>query len=228
MQIWLFFQPGVGGDGVANLLERSKNITPIDGITDYWRIHRIVDGEIKFYAPSIDNIGCFRNNQSFKEKNNKLKEEYVSIINQNGNCIVTSHDVSLRALKSSDRQDIFLKDQIKILLTSACDPWSNIVKATIKNLLPTLPQEHVMSPMLYPEKFDYVLDVDLVKTSWDYINNFCKQVNLALHEDEYLHYRNLLLCNKNYLTKHVGIEEWEFTINGTCITYNLIDTWKSQ
>ena len=44
MQVWLFFEPGTGGDGLANLLERSSGSVPIDGETGFWRVHRIVDG----------------------------------------------------------------------------------------------------------------------------------------------------------------------------------------
>ena len=228
MQIWLFFQPGVGGDGIANLLERSTNITTIDGISDHWRIHRIVDNDIKFYAPSLDEIECFRYKQSFKNTNNKLKKEYVDIINQNSNCVITSHDTTLELLSTSDCLDILLKNQIKVLLTSTRDPLLNMIKATTKNLLPTLPPEGVSAPMIYPEKFDYVLDVDLFKTNWDYVKHFCKQVNLNLCKNEYLQYCNLLSCNKTYLKDQFGIKEWVSTINGTQVTYKLVDTWQPR
>jgi hypothetical protein len=228
MQIWLFFQPGIGGDGIANLLERSSNVTPIDGVTDYWRIHRIVDKDIKFYAPTIDEIGCFRHNQSFKNTNNKLKKEYVDIINQNSNCVVTSHDTTLKWLSTSECLDILLKNQIKVLLTSTRDPLLNVIKATTKNLLPTLPLENISAPMVYSEKFDYVLDVDLFKTNWDYVKHFCKQVNLNLCKNEYLQYCNLLSCNNTDLKDQFGIEHWVSTIDGNYITYNLVNTRQPQ
>ena len=226
----VFFQPGVGGDGVANLFERSKNITSIDGVKDYWRVHRIVDNDIKFYAPTIDDRGCFRQKQSFKNANNNLKKEYVDIVNQNRNCVVTSHDVTLESLLASDCLDILLKNQIKVLLTSTRDTLFNIIKATTKNLLPTLPPEDTLKTKttIYPEKFDYVLDVDLVKTSWEYVENFCKQVNLDLTKDEYLEYRNLLLCNNTSLANQFGVEEWVSTIDGEQISYKLVSTWKPQ
>jgi hypothetical protein len=224
MQIWLFFQPGVGGDGIANLLEQSTNIVPIDGEFDHWRIHRIVDNSIKFYAPNIDEIGCFRHKQSFKNTNNQLKKEYVDIVNQNSNCVVTSHDTSLKCLLNSDCLDILLKDQIKVLLTSTRDPWLDVITATTKNLLPTLPTVDISTPTTYPEKFDYTLDVDKFKTDWNYVKHFCKEVNLDLCESEYLHYRNLLSCNKTYFKDHSGIEQWESTIDGTRITYKLVNS----
>jgi hypothetical protein len=226
MQIWLFFQPGTGGDGIANLFERSNNVTPIDNVTDYWRIHRIVNNDIKFYAPTIDNLDCFRHNQSFKENTNKLKEEYINIVAQNRNCVVTSHDVSLELLFSSDRQDIFLKDQIKVLLTSECSTTA-ITKFVTKNLLPELPQT-VATPILHYEKFDYVLDVNLVKSNWEYVKTFCSSIGLDLQKDEYLQYCDLLAGNKTYMTGNFGIEEWRSNITGTHITYDLINTWQPQ
>ena len=226
MQIWLFFQPGTGGDGIANLFERSNNVTPIDNVTDYWRIHRIVNNDIKFYAPTIDNLDCFRHNQSFKENTNKLKEEYINIVAQNRNCVVTSHDVSLELLFSSDRQDIFLKDQIKVLLTSECSTTA-ITKFVTKNLLPELPQT-VATPILHYEKFDYVLDVNLVKSNWEYVKTFCSSIGLDLQKDEYLQYCDLLAGNKTYMTGNFGIEEWRSNITGTRITYDLINTWQPQ
>jgi hypothetical protein len=226
MQIWLFFQAGTGGDGIANLIERSSNITPIDGVTDYWRIHRVVDNDIKFYAPTIDGLDCFRHNQSFKENTNKLKKEYVDIVNQNRNCVVTSHDVSLELLSSSDKQDIFLKNQIKVLLTSKCSTVA-ITKFITKNLLPKLPQT-IEPPLLYPEKFDYVLDVNRIKTDWEYVKTFCNSTRLDLCKDEYLQYCDLLAGNKTYMTGNVGIEEWKSNINENHITYDLINTWQPQ
>jgi hypothetical protein len=226
MQVWLFFQPGTGGDGIANLFERSNNVTPIDGVTDYWRIHRVVDNDIKFYAPNVDEFGCFRDNQSFKNTNNRLRKEYVDIVNQNSNCIITSHDTTLEWLFASDCLDILLKNQIKLLLTSTRDPWLNAITATTKNLLPTLPTKGMPTSVIYSEKFDYVLDVDLFKTNWDYVKHFCKEVNLDLCKSKYLHYCNLLSCNKTYLKDQFDIEQWESTINKTNITYKLIDTWQ--
>jgi hypothetical protein len=226
MQIWLFFQAGTGGDGVANLFEKSKNITPVDGVTDHWRIHRIVDNDIKFYAPTIDNFECFRKHQSFKESENKLKDEYVDIVNQNLNCVITSHDVTLDLLLNSDCQDVLLKNQIKVLLTDKCSATATKKFAT-KNLLPMLPQ-NMPQPVLCPEKFDYILDVNLVKTDWNYVKTFCNRVNLDLYKNEYLQYCDLLSGNKTYMSGNFGIEEWVSNVSGDQITYELVNTWQPQ
>lgn len=223
MQIWLFFQAGAGGDGVANLFERSNNVVPIDGETGYWRIHRTVDRNVKFYAPTIDSIGCFRNNQHFDQNSNKLVAGYLDIVNQNLNCVVTSHDTALDLLENSDCQEIMCKNQIKILLVSNNSKIDTVNSAT-KNLLPTVGS--YVDPVLYPEKFDYVLDVDLVKSDWTYVDNFCKNIGIELPHCEYLQYCDLLLGNKTFMTNNFNVEEWESTINKTHITYKLVDIWQ--
>jgi len=223
MQIWLFFQAGVGGDGVANLLERSTNIMPLDGETGYWRIHRIVDGNVKFYAPTVDQIGCFRHNQQFNQAINKLDSRYIDIVNQDLNCVVTSHDVDLRLLDASDCQDILCKKQIKVLLTSN-HADIDAIKGATKNLSPTIYSQAEI--IFCPEKFDYILDVDRIKTDWNYVNTFCKNIGIELEHDQYIQYCDLLKGNRTFMTNNFNVEEWESTINKTNITYKLINIWK--
>ena len=109
MQIWVFFDPGTGGDGIVNLLERSTNTVPIDEGSDCWRLHRLVDGQIKFYAPSVDQNHCFRTGKPFKTHDNYLKSCYVDVVHQERPCVVASHDVSLDLLRRSDSLEILTK-----------------------------------------------------------------------------------------------------------------------
>jgi hypothetical protein len=223
MQIWIFFQAGTGGDGIANLLERSNNVTPLDGVTEYWRIHRIVDGGVKFYAPNIDNNGCFRFNQPFDQTNNKLSDAYVDIVNQNLNCVVTSHDTSLELLTASDCQNILTNNQIKVLVTSTDHNHAAIMTAT-KNLAPFIKPR--LESTFDLTKFDYVLDADLVKTNWEYLNSFCKDVGLDLDHAQYLQYLDLLKGNKTFMKNNFNVEEWISTINGPQVTYSLVSVWQ--
>jgi hypothetical protein len=112
MQIWIFFHAGSGGDGLANLLEQACNVVSIDGVKN-WRIHRIVDGKVKFYAPYPDQRGCFRlkHLERFDHRNNCLVQGYLDAVQQKQHCIVTSHDVTLDYLHSSDCQDIFQQNK---------------------------------------------------------------------------------------------------------------------
>jgi hypothetical protein len=77
MQIWIYFDPGSGGDGFANLLERSRTITPFDQNDRPWRIDRFVDNCPKFWAPTVDTNGCFRTGRPFNTKDNKLNQNYI-------------------------------------------------------------------------------------------------------------------------------------------------------
>lgn len=223
MQIWLFFQAGVGGDGIANLLERSNNVVPIDGEAEYWRIHRIVDGSVKFYAPTVDNIGCFRHNQPFDQSTNQLSIGYLDIVSQNLNCIVTSHDTTLDLLANSHCKDILLKNQIKILLVS--DKCQTVhIKAATKNLLPTL--FSAVNSVYCSENFDYVLDVDRIQGDWKYLDNFCNEIGIDLPHAEYMQYCDLLTGNRTFMNNNFDIEEWISTIDGTHITYKLVNIWQ--
>lgn len=223
MQLWIYFQAGAGGDGVANLFERSDNVTPIDGVVDYWRIHRIVDGSVKFYAPTIDIHGCFRFNQPFKTSNNRLTDGYIDIVNQNFNCVVTSHDINLDLLLASDQQDILLKDQIKVLLTSK-NHQDDAIKATVKNLSPVV--KIIKKPFFHVEKFDYVLDVDQIRSDWNYVTDFCKAVGLDLKKYQYLQYLDLLKGNKTFMTNNFNVEEWTSKIDNDRVEYTLINIWQ--
>ena len=126
MQIWIYFLPGTGGDGIANLLEHSQNVTTIDHNLcvhatpnmQFWRVDRFVDNQPKFWAPTIDQLHCFRQNQKFDKTKNYLSNSYINLINSNATTIITSHDCSFQNFYNSDCVDIFTKNQIKILLYS--------------------------------------------------------------------------------------------------------------
>jgi hypothetical protein len=224
MQIWFFFDAGTGGDGIANLFERSSNVTSIDGLINYWRVHRIVDKKIKFYAANPDVNGCFRSVEHFDNKKNQLDPGYVSCVTTNKNCIITSHDVTLTALYNSDCQDIFCKDQIKVLLTLT-DQNKSKINAAIKNLCAEL-NESVTFNTVDHSMFDIVLDVDKIQTDWQYVYDFSQSVGLDLDFQDYLEYQDLLKGNKTYMVNNFQVEEYESTICQNNITYRLIDVWQ--
>jgi len=224
MQIWFFFNPGVGGDGVANLFERSNNVVSFDATTndpiDYWRVHRFVDSSPKFYAPIPDVNGCFRACQYFNQSSNKLNPGYVQCVLTSQNCIVTSHDVQLQALNNSDCRDIFCKNQIKVLLTLDNDNKAKI-NASTKNLLP------VLSKSVYPKvdfsMFDIVLDVDRIQTNWQYVKKISQDIGFELNYQTYFEYQDILRGNKTFLTNNFQIEEYTSCIQNNNITYKLVD-----
>lgn len=117
-QIWIFFAPGAGGDGFANLLElcHGMHVWGFDPKQPVWRVHRVVDGGVKFWAPPPDQGHCFRRGSRFDQSQNQLKQDYEQAVLDGHKLVVTSHDILLHNLDLSDRRDIFCQDQIKVLL----------------------------------------------------------------------------------------------------------------
>ena len=94
MIIWICFQGGTGGDGFANLLEKSSNARTIDEINQ-WRIHRYVDSKVKFWAPNL------QNNADRKNSVNLLNDQQLEIANSNTEyLIITSHDSEFKTILS--------------------------------------------------------------------------------------------------------------------------------
>jgi hypothetical protein len=213
MQIWLFFVPGAGGDGVANLLEHASNVTTIDG--EYrWRIHRIVNEQVKFYAPTIDKLGCFRNRNRFNKTNNSLNAEYQTIVSNNLTTVVTSHDISLSWLAASDCLDILTADQVKVLIHTQ-NYKQSAINAALKNLLPSIADSCYNIDF---DRFDFVLDIDQIQNNWNYVNNFCQQVELQLDPAHYQMYQSLI----NSDLQHVNldqIEHYHANIDNNQVTY---------
>ncbi len=223
MQVWFFFNPGAGGDGIANLIERSNNFVPYDGETDWWRIHRLVNNTPKFYAPTPDVNGCFRSNHRFDLNTNQLNTDYQNCILQNQNCVVASHDTSLTALDASDCRDIFCRDQVKVLLLA--EPNKSAIDFATKNLVTRLPNA-AKETHLDKSKFDFVIDVNRFQTDWQYVYNFCQDVGAELDAEQYHQYQDILQGSKTYMTNNYCVEEYISQIVDRSMTYTLVNTWQ--
>jgi hypothetical protein len=211
MQIWIYFQPGVGGDGFASLLERAKHVVRFDDYKLAWRIHRFVDNHPKFYAPAIDAKGCFRRPLiRFDSKDNYLMESYVNCVLQDRVVICTSHDTGLKFLNTNDCLDILLRNQVKILLKSPNFQLTRY-QATLKNLVPAAVDSIVSTPQQYNlNQFDHVLDVDLIQSDWSYVEQFCKSIGLDLAQSEYQAYQEILAGSTRF--DRAGIERYQSSV----------------
>lgn len=192
MQIWIYFIAGAGGDGFANLLEFSTNVENIDSDLTFkrWRVQHWVDNSPKFWAPDVDSIRCFRNNQPFRLNNNFLRRNYVKMINAGIPTICTSHDIKFKALEQSDCQDILCRNQIRVLLTHNNYATANKT-ARIKNLLAdTVGIDPLKEPIDHLQ-FDYVLNINDIQQDWSVVDKFCKQVGLVLDKKYYDEYRQI-------------------------------------
>ena len=197
MQIWIYFLPGAGGDGFANLLEHADNVETLDSDQDpkRWRIHRFVDDQPKFYANPIDNLRCFRNDRPFLAAENHLRPNYVRLVENNITTVCTSHDVTKKYLHSSDSRDILEHNQVSVFLYH--DSYRNCVyQAALKNLEPRLPPD--VGDNYYPIKqkidinqFDFVLNIAHLQSGWNVVNDFCNSVGLNLSEEKFDEYSRL-------------------------------------
>lgn len=138
-QIWLFFANGVGGDGLANLLEHAQEVKVWDRSSVEWRIHRIVDEQVKFWAPTVDQQHCFRTGRWFDQRHNRLHQGYQRAVEDGHTIVVTSHDILLLNLSRSDGQQVLCRDQCRVLLDSR-DYLKCYQNSVIKNLI-TVPDQ---------------------------------------------------------------------------------------
>jgi hypothetical protein len=222
MQLWLFFIPGAGGDGLANLLERATNVTPVDREKSWWRVHRIVNGATKFYAPTIDKLGCFRNRQPFKQHTNFLLDNYKDLVKNGTNTVVTSHDVTLSWLYNSDCLNVLTQGQIKVLLNTD-DYRSAAEMCATKNLLPNVRDYH---PDVDFSKFDYVLDMKTILNNWNYVRDFCQDLGLDISIDEYVTYKKIINGDTSQMCNNFNIEQYQATILHNEVTYTKTGVWQ--
>lgn len=199
MQVWIYFQPGVGGDGIANLLEKAQTVVSIDSNPPVWRLHRYVDGELKFWAPAIDKLHCFRRNQPFVVSDNVLSHRYVELIKSNQNIVVTSHDIFLKNLRQSDEKHILEFDQVKVLVTTQNPKQamaSNLKKTLEPFTLKKLDQEFDWYLEQYKKidhaNFDMVIYSDDVQKNTDAIRNLCDKLSWNLDSEYHTNYMDLI------------------------------------
>lgn len=219
MQVWLFFQGGAGGDGLANLLEHSANVVTVDGTPKRWRVHRIVNDRIKFLAPSVDQNSCFRQGNAFLAANNQLHEHYVDIAwTRPQNCVVTSHDLSLRLLRNSDCQHIFSSQQIRVAIINR-NLSTLAYNSTVKNLQSSwqLP----IDPGVDVGQFDYVLNLESLQQDWQLMRNFCEDIGLHLCQSTFSQYQKLLQGDVSFLPDNNKIPRYKLhmqyeLVNSSC------------
>lgn len=224
MQFWIFFQPGTGGDGFANLLEKSPNVHPLDVVDIGWRIHRIVDGQIKFHAPTPDTGGCFRSNlRPFSLSNNQLQPLYQNLVLCKKNCVITSHDVTMKQLKASDCQHILCQDQVRILLVGDTDTAN--LQAAKKNLQPQVLNFGSGKSLDYTQ-FDLIVDIRDIQSDWTNFKHFCKNINIECDQQYHDQYLDLLTGSTRFMNQNHGVEIYESKSVDNQITYDLVDVWQ--
>jgi hypothetical protein len=184
MIVWIFFSPGAGGDGFANLLEQSTSVVTLDG-SKSWRIHRYVDGQAKFWAPTLQDTPR-RTNQV-----DQLNDQQFEIANStNQYLIITSHDTQL--VRTFQNNTLPKEKHIKVLLLSK-NFNDSLHTGMRKNLIefdlsaPTIDLEPSISPDM-----DFVLYIDEIVNSWGYTKQFAESIGLSMSQSDFEYYKKLV------------------------------------
>lgn len=203
MIVWIFFSPGAGGDGLANLLEQSPSVVALDGIKP-WRIHRYVDDKAKFWAPTLQDT-LRRTN-----KVDQLNAQQLKIANSDTQyLVITSHDTQLA---NTFQYDILSKEKhIKVLLLSK--NFNDSLRVGMrKNLIefnlsaPTINLEPSTSPDM-----DFILYIDEIINSWEYTKQFVENIGLPVSQSTFEYYKKLVSGEFLYTTP--GIEYYNSSVD---------------
>lgn len=226
MQLWIFFEPGAGGDGFSNLLEQSDQCVPLD-LKKIIRLDRYVDFIPKFWMPTVDQHGCFRTNRPFRQLDNQLSDTYTDFVvnNRSGFVIVPSHDVKLHLLNSSDSADLFTKNQIKVRLHRRDIPSqvfhahkSNLIEyndAQIKKSIDLCTANKLKLP-----HYDIEYCIDDLWDSWSLFQQFCRELKITIDQRFYD-----LFCsikNQEFYCVTPGIDYFESYVENAVVKYRTV------
>jgi len=191
MQYWIFFQPGVGGDGFSNLLEHANNVYPADEYAT-WRIHKKFNTKVKFYgAQWVEN--CI--SQPFRQysdnfKDLTLKHSYIDIIENSRNTVIPVHYDYQSCIDYFPFRNVVEKDQVKIHLYST--NYERIVlDAKIKNQFDEIQDKTIISKLInqqlkqFKSYYDIHIDIEQVWQDWDYLNENLKLLDIDLNKRFY-------------------------------------------
>jgi hypothetical protein len=208
MIIWVFFQGGVGGDGVANLLEHASNAVSIDRKVT-WRIHRYVDSKVKFWAPNLP--GITDRNNTF----NQLNTEHLEIAHSDDQyLVVTSHDIRFNNVFQNN--NIPEEKNIKLLLT-ANNFINRQINFNIKNLNEFKHDQLMQDKQVIHGVMDFVLNVDTMQLGdWKYTKKIIDQIGLTLDQTDFEHYNKIVSGELAY--ENLGIERYKSYISNDGIT----------
>lgn len=195
MQFWIFYLPGVGGDGFSNLLEHATNVLPSDGNTG-WKIHWQRDGIVKFHGPNwAQDPIPFRSHSL--NKHVMLNEHYVSILNKNLNTVIPTHpDGYWQHIDQSPIKDVVEKNQVKIHL------YSNDYQRVMSDFAnKSRPGPHYLTLGEFTNRNSqnlsnpaYALHIDIERAwrEWDYLEKCLIAIDINLDRCYYNDYLKLI------------------------------------
>lgn len=200
MQYWIFYSPGVGGDGFANLLEHAHGMHVVDGSRLRWKIdHRITD-VVKFYDSnwSYDGFTPLRK-PNLDYSDTVLRETYTNLIDTGLNTVLPTHYVYFDEIDRFPHKNIVEKNQVKINLYSL--DFNRVVfdyesKLSGSNYLKNVGsvEKHINHEL---SRTEYAIHIDIEKvwTSWDYLKECLDQLGIILDKKWYDEYITLIRKN---------------------------------
>jgi hypothetical protein len=203
MQYWIFFEPGVGGDGFANLLEHADNVVSADGEQD-WRIHHN-NGAVKFYGAKWTTDPIPFRQLNVDTASATLNPHYCDLIDQKQNTILCAHPNAYRSqIAQSPFKDLVQTDQIKIHLYSldfdrvAADLVAKIPGVEINADWHSAMQKKVRGELA---RTDYAIHIDIEKvwTDWGYLVKCLTALGINLDQTHYEDYLNIISRKHNEL-----------------------------
>lgn len=208
MIIWVFFQPGAGGDGFANFLEQAENVTTIDE-RKQWRVHRYVDYKPKFWAPELQNSTTRTNTTE------QLTDQQIEIAcSDDRYLVITSHDISIKHTFNNDK--IPAEKNIKIFLR--CNDFrKQLINFMVKNLQEFDDKKNISYKELnFLPDVDFIINMDQIIDSWEYTNQLINSIGLPLTKEIYTQYKEIVSGELLYHTP--GIEYYESFVDNDGIT----------
>jgi hypothetical protein len=197
MQYWIFYAPGVGGDGFGCMLEHATNIRPADGDLE-WRIH-YYDGKygtlqrpIKFYQARWANDPLPFRYPKLSD-NILLNPVYVDIVSQQQNTVITAHYHYFNLIDQFEYKNIVEKDQVKIHLysnNSARVHKDLQIKSNINVTLERFTKSHQQQNQRDSANiaYDMHIDIEQIWRDWTYTKSCMDHLHIDLPKSVYDHY----------------------------------------
>ena len=216
--------PGVGGDGFCNLLEHANEVVPLDRLLE-WRIHRYVDDQVKFWAPTVDHDGTFRCNKSIDLSCDSLTDDYKTLVAAGVPMVISSHLENMSYLNSGEGPWQLHHDRISIWLYSNKRKAQCVDRATRLNLIEydvddraRIKQSAVIPPMA--DTYSRAICIEEMQQDKLQFFNFLDELGLTMDEQWYHEYLDIS-TNTHKITT-TGVQYWESYLEGTLLKYRRI------
>ena len=203
MIYWLLYNPGVGGDGIANLLEFADGIEPVDGIRT-WRYDINENGKLKFKMRRwVEPLNWFRSPWKIKniedtELTPWFKERYDKGISM---VLPVHHQHYNDTMHLFKFKHLFTSENTKKICLYSTD--TDRVMSDLESKVPEITSEWIEKHRILAEnlnskfldlddpiqnEFDVLIDIERVWKDWDYFNEKLQSIGIDLPRQYYEEY----------------------------------------